>query len=660
MCGIFGVWERRGAPIRATDLARATRALAHRGPDDEGFYLWDRASGGRLFGGPQADSVGSLEAGADRAELGFGFRRLSILDLSPAGHQPMRTPDGRFTLVFNGEVYNHAELRAELSSRGCVFRSSSDSEVVLAAFATWGPECTRRFNGMWAIAIWDAARESLWLSRDRFGVKPLLYAVREDTFLFASEAKAIAAYRPDTTRPDVGALAAFVGWNQLPSEADGRTSFVGLQALPPGCSAEITRERVRVTRYYELPAAANEALSPVGAIEAYGQLFSDAVALRLEADVPVGTCLSGGLDSSSIVAQAGALRNWTRGSEQPGQHTFSAVYGGSGQWDETSFIDTVVSHTGATSHRVVPTADRLRAEMDSLLWHQEQPFGTPSIFAQWCVMKLVRETGVTVLLDGQGADEVLGGYLPMIAAAASSELPLHPFRALRIAREAAAGVGAAATGTLLRALAWRLPAALQRSAATAVLRQRARILNRSWSARARDEYQDSIGPSRGDFDEYLRYSTTHRLLHLLRFEDRNSMAHSVEGRTPFLDYRLVELSFGSARRARLQHGWTKWVLRKAVEPILPGSIVWRRGKVGFETPERTWVERLLVDRPDAQVLDPLSDVVNVDAARDVLRRARAGSPEGEVSGLAWRLLLAASWRLQWQSGAVAAPARSAA
>lgn len=655
MCGIFGIWHHDGRAVDLGALERATSALRHRGPDDEGYLLVATRTGRTaLCGGPATPAALGLPRlsalAGEHFDLALGFRRLAILDLSPAGHQPMPSPDGRHWLIFNGEIYNYLELRAELQALGHSFRTGSDTEVILAAYAAWGPACLRRFNGMWALALWQAAGRALFLARDRFGVKPLYTTnTPNGTFAFASEIKALAAAGVASFQPDALAIAAYVTQGRYPSARAGATFWTGVRALPAAHYALVRGQTWSTQRYWDLPLTAGPPTDQATATATYRALFDDAVRLRLRADVAVGTCLSGGLDSSSIVAVAGELmrREHAVILERLGDHqqTFSAIYDQNGRWDERVHIAPVLARTGAAGNNIVPTAARLWSDLDRLIYHQDEPFAGTSIFAQWCVMGLARERGVTVLLDGQGADEVLGGYRPFGPLLGELLRGGHPGRALAAARAIGGVTGLPQLPLLIRALIGQAPA-------PALLRLRRYRLDGYVAAAA---LRPDLGPAllaeeADDATPYLAGRTLQQHLArlvvedslptLLRYEDRNSMAFAREARVPFLDYRLVEYAFTAAAPWRVHAGWTKWIQRQTMADRLPSTVVWRRDKVGFETPELAWLragQDHLLDR-----LTPggrLADYLDVPAARAAVPRLLAAGQ----TALVWRWVNLAGW-----------------
>jgi len=627
MCGIFGVWHRDGATVDRSRLVAATRALRHRGPDDEGFLV---------------------ESAYKPDDVALGFRRLAIQDLTPLGHQPMGSEDGRWWMVFNGEIYNHQSLRPALARAGWNFQSSGDAETLLAAFAHWGPSCLSRLNGMWAFAIWDRNARELTLARDRFGVKPLFLRVSPDRVLFASEAKAIFTYEGRHPPPDPLAGARFVAEEALPDPGKGETFFQGLEMLPPGTFAVVRPDSVHRTRWYRLPAddVVPAVHSEEAAVAAYRELLEDAVRVRLLSDVPVGTCLSGGLDSSAIVGVITHLRG--RGERHPalgngGTRTFSAIYDEMGPFNEEEHIQAAIHANGALGAFCRPDAVGLESELDRLIWHQEEPFLSTSIYAQWCVMRLVREAGngVTVLLDGQGADEALGGYRPfdVLAADAWRRSGGGPAAAWRAARE----IGDTAphrVARVARAALWRSPPGVRRSVLRLRRRSRAVPLRADLrgllaSAAPYTVRKDSLQAHLRDLTERVS------LPHLLRYEDRNSMAFGIEARVPFVDYRLLELAFGPGRDLRFKDGWTKWLLREAAAGVVPESIRWRRDKVGFATPESKWLTALLERRPDLVGVEASREFLSPAPVRRLAEHWRRGGA-GERA-LLWRCVMIELW-----------------
>jgi asparagine synthase (glutamine-hydrolysing) len=572
MCDICGFIA--PTPVAAAAILAMTKLAKHRGPNDEG-YLLVAAPGATpaTLGGPDtpADAyrssapfapVGAIHEGRHEAAIALGFRRLSILDLSVLGHQPMSTPDRRFWLVYNGEIYNYAELGAELASLGYRFTSKSDAEVILAAYARWGAACLPRLNGMFAFAIYDAASGELFLARDRFGIKPLYYWFSPGgTLFFASEIKQFTGAPGWRATVNAGRAEQFLATG-LTDDGD-ETMFAGVYHLPPGHSATIATSqvrpdatgRLRAHRWYELkPALCSGAFDDAAA--EYRRLLSDSVRLQLRADVPVGSCLSGGIDSSSIVClinrqlrSQGAVAN---------QKTFSAR-ADEPAFDESPWIAEVVKATGVDARFVTPSAAQLQLAADTLAWHQDEPIASTSFFAEWSVYRLVAETGVTVMLDGQGADEALAGYHSFFA----------PYLA-SLVRERRFGY------------AWREMQAFKRrhgySEARAV-RGVARVL-----ALESDPQFASV------FALSYAQLTHSNLQMMLRCADRSSMAHSVESRVPFLDHRVVELSLGLPDEFKIGGGVTKRVLRAAMSGVLPDRIRDRVDKIGFETPEPLWMK----------------------------------------------------------------------
>lgn len=567
-------------------LEAMTGSLAHRGPDGEGYVLLAAREQEKPLAVTGALS-GVLGARLEGFSVGLGHRRLAIIDLTQLGHQPMGTEDGRLWITYNGEVYNAPELRRELSALGHRFRSTTDSEVVLEGYRRWGRECLARLNGMFAFAIWDGRDRTLACARDRFGIKPFYYRQDQQRFLFASEIKALVQDPGFRRRPNDRMVYDYLTLSLL--DHTDETCFEGIRQLRPGewmtvHAATGGGPLVQRERWWQLP----EGIEPVGPDEAAvrtRELLEDSVRLELRADVPIGSCLSGGLDSSSIVCLMSRLL-----AGGPPQ-TFSSC-DPAPRFDERPYIRSVIAKTGVTNQEVFPDCQELIEHLPEILWHQDEPFAGTSILAQWAVMRAVGRAGVKVLLDGQGADELLCGY-PSHAGSRLADL-IRSGRWLTGLREWAAwrrvhgGLQSAALAGLVRGLLPAGPARWLRSRVTA---------ERTWLARdfARREDERS-GPeqvpppsARSVLGAHHVRSLTQDLPALLHYEDRNSMAFGVEARVPFLDHRLVEWLVRLPPDLKLRKGMTKVVLREALAGILPEQVRQRPDKMGFVTPEDDWL-----------------------------------------------------------------------
>jgi asparagine synthase (glutamine-hydrolysing) len=537
MCGITGFW----GPPDAGVLAAMTEVICHRGPDDRGDYETDVAS--------------------------LGFRRLAIIDLV-GGHQPMVTEDGLVHLVYNGEVYNYRELRGELEAAGQVFTTVSDSEVVLRAYVAWGPAAFARFNGMWALAILDRREEPrLVLSRDHFGIKPLYVAEAGGRLLFASEIKSL-LHAPDVaaaTAPDEQWVHDYL----VAGVHDHRpeTAFRGVRNLPPATYAIVSAAGIEETRYWTPRVSSDGSADPAE----FRRLFELAVERRLVADVPVGTCLSGGLDSSSIVSvMSRLLAEHVPDATSMGERlkVFSAVFDGD-PIDEREYIDVVLDASGAEPHWIRPTSQQFVDELDRLVWHQEEPIVSTGPYAQWCVMREARGE-VTVLLDGQGGDELLAGYVPYQVVYLRQLWRERRWRTLTKEAWAARDV----VGPLVRRR----------------LADRRRRLELGKVLRPAFRKKSPPSPRSDDLKERLLQDlTTFSLPSLLRYEDRNSMAHALESRVPFLDQELVDYVLALPADAIIRGGWSRAILRDGLTGVLPEKVRLRRWKVGFTTPETRWL-----------------------------------------------------------------------
>lgn len=605
MCGIgalFDPWGQTESGRIERDIRQLMAPIAHRGPDGEGVY------------------VEALETHPYR--LAFGHRRLAILDLSPGGHQPMAWGN-RYVISFNGEIYNYRELRLALSAQGFSFRTDSDTEVLLAAYAAWGEAMLDRLNGMWAFVLWDRVERRLLASRDRFGIKPLLWSMNAGLLQIASEPVQLIQFEPDP-RVDLNELGAYLYAGKVGAEP-ARTFVAGLQALPPGsllrCSVQ--EPLPKVEPWYSLQSSV-AATDSQHASSAYGGLLEDAVRLRLRSDVPVGSCLSGGLDSTAVVMLAARLRTPAAGP----LHCIHAL-ANEPALDESHFARTVADSVWARLHCVAPDRDQVWQSMDTVIKAQQEPFASPSIFLQYFVMAEARRQGCTVMLDGQGADETLLGYskyiTPVLIQAWRQAGPAGIAMALRQSFRSRSQLTTLAVGQLLAGMLLAAPRGQ-------LARRRMGFLKLSFAS-SRSLY-GRISHAAGDPLQTQLLDIFHtNLPALLRYEDRNSMAHSIEARLPFLDYRVVEAALAMPVEARIHNGWSKYPLRST--SLLPDEVRWRTTKLAFNAPDRTWLGGSPQMR-DRVLNSPLiSDIAN----RRHLERSWSGLTLLEQ----WRLFNVASW-----------------
>lgn len=579
MCGLVALTN-TGA---SANFLAALQALEHRGPDDSGWLSWT----------PGAVAQAGRAPTLPQGRVLLGHQRLSILDLSALGHQPMSSADGRYHLVYNGEVYNYRELRLELEQQGCVFHSQSDSEVLLQALIVWGKQALLRLRGMFAFVLLDTVQERLLAGRDFFGIKPLFYARWFGGFAFASELSALQSL-PGISR-DLNAAAAY---NYLLSGVTDRgdSTFVqGIRQLPAAhwLELDIAQDRiVACERYWRIDLAVRKKISFEQACHAVREKFLESVALHLRSDVPVGAALSGGIDSSAIVC---AIRHLH---PQQEIHTFTFVSEEAAS-NEEHWADIVNQHCHAVAHKIHCSEADLLADLPRLLACQGEPFGSTSIYAQHRVFQAAAAAGIKVMLDGQGADEMLAGYVS--------------YQGSRLASLVAAGRYAQAWQFAQAAGSWpgRSPAQLWRAAVAELLPDGLRGVARRASGRRlpppgirRDWLQasgvDPIPPAARKLPapDYLRARLLETLENsslpaLLRYEDRNSMAFSVESRVPFLHVDFVELVYALPEDYLIgRDGTSKHIFREAMRGLVPDVILDRRDKIGFATPENLWLRRL--------------------------------------------------------------------
>jgi asparagine synthase (glutamine-hydrolysing) len=533
-------------------MAAILATLARRGPDAEGLFRDE--------------------------SITLGHRRLSIIDLSADGNQPMRYRDS--VIVFNGEIYNYVELREELRGLGHQFSTTSDTEVILHAFEEWGEQCLERFLGMWAFALYLTKDRRLFLARDRFGIKPLYYFQSKERFVFCSEIKGIlaAGITPRVNRKIM--MASLVtGWEDFSEE----TFFEGIYQLLPGqlCWYDFGTHRLTFTQYYALDKRIGHEASP----EEFIDLLKNSVEIHLRSDVPVGTCLSGGLDSSVIASLASDLYG------QASKERFKSVTAQSTAQssDETEYARQVVDFKNLEWYVTRPSYEDFAAGYEECLRAQDEPLGGPRVFMQYSVMKTARQAGVKVMLDGQGGDEILLGYeryYPAVFWSLASRLQW--FNLLREYRLAVNN-----SRLTHRLLAMYAVYFLLKPVRKGVARRRAGFLKPEYVLPAMtllDEYDESYFDLRKlQAAEISRF----QLPHLLHYEDRNSMVHSIEARVPYLDHRCVEAAVSLPIEDKIRGGYTKYTLRRFCAEILPSTIAWRKNKMAFGAPEEDWLARHL-------------------------------------------------------------------
>lgn len=560
MCGIAGIISKE-QNFKAQDLQAALRCLQHRGPDHEGQWI------------------------NDEKNIALGHRRLSIIDLSEAASQPM-IYEGRFVIVHNGELYNYIEIKNELQQKGFSFKTNSDTEVIAAAYSQWNKECLQRFDGMFSFAIWDIKTRTLFAARDRFGEKPFFFFFDEKQFLFASEMKALWIMGVEK-RVNPGMLYNFltIGYTSNPAEPQ-ETFFENTRKLPAASFLfySFDTHQLEIERYWDIdPTTKN--ISDEAAIEKFSQLLKDSVSKRLRSDVAIGTSLSGGLDSSAIVAYCDDVA-----SGQYSHKCFTASFSGF-EKDETAEAKKLAEQYGLQHHLVSINENEIVSLMERVMQSQEEPFTSSSPLAQFKVYEAAKANGVTVLLDGQGADEILAGYHKYYSWY-WRELFTRDIKRLRQELNAARLLGIREEFSLKHKIAALFPEFTAGILEGRKIREAFTMegLNPDFAfSNKRNLYYTT--PASFNLNGILSYNTmVNGLEELLRLADRNSMAHGTEVRLPYLSHQLVEFLFSLPSHLKIRDGWTKWLLRKATENKLPAEIAWRKDKVGFEPPQQKWME----------------------------------------------------------------------
>lgn len=620
MCGIFGVLNFNEVSADFKSLQAAVNIISHRGPDDEGYAVFNTYNNKseERYGDTSAIKKGShiLSDSPESFNLAFGFRRLSILDLSVNGHQPFFNREKNICMIFNGEVYNYIEIREELISKGYSFFTGTDTEVIMNAYIEWGEDCLSRFNGMWGIALFDIRKNILFCTRDRFGVKPFYYFKDENRFVFASELKSIIEYfKSDPSfRKELNKENVYDYFVYNFADHTENTFIKNIKHLLPSHFIKIQGREFSVKKYFSLEVNKELGTYDESRFEniktKFSELIYDSVKLRLRSDVPVGTCLSGGLDSSTVVTLIDKIlenNNTLSNKSDKGrrQNTFSAVYDDA-SIDERNFIEEIVKSTESNSHYVFPDKADFLKDADDFIFQLDEPFGGTSPYAQWNVMRLARENNVTVLLDGQGADESLGGYEVYFGFLYSNLFNKGNYVSLfsELMKNFRKGFEIS-----VRGMKYYMNSKNRNLKSSSSGYYNLDFL-KSHTDRNILEYRTKDNLNQKLYEDLTQYI----LPSLLRFEDRNAMKFSIESRTPFLDYRIIKLLFGSEGIYKMHNGWSKWILRNSVKELVPSNVVWRRDKKGFPTPERKWMMKIKEDflLSVNENRDELSEYLNID------------------------------------------------
>lgn len=652
MCGIFGILNTQ-SPIKIELLKKIGDALRHRGPDDEGFLLANLHTREVLpCSGTDSSSDSHLrQIDSDlngKFNFAFGHQRLAILDLSIAGHQPMADDSKRLWLTYNGEIYNYIELREQLRAKGYLFHTGTDTEIILMAYQEWGEKMLTKLIGMFAFSLLDLDRNLMFCARDFFGIKPFYYSLDEHNFAFASEPKALLDIPWVSRTVDSGRLYEFLRYGFSDYGAD--TLFGKIKQLQAGHFLKIsysnsgTKFDVEIAPYWQIIINNRQEMSFDESARHLRDLFIQNISMHLRSDVPVGVCLSGGIDSSAILM---VMRQILGTNEAI--HAFSYIAADS-SFNEEKWANMVAQASGVIHHKVEPSAHDLISDIDNLIRAQDEPMATTSVFAQRSLFRCAHEAGIKVMLDGQGADEIMGGYHSLVAARLSSMI--HQFdwlSAFRFFRQGSSSMENYRLRLLLTAAGRLLPQFLQNKLRYGLNEgPTPRWLNKKWFE-SRGVILDLRYPPVGKNmfrEEALAFIEHLSLPQLLRWEDRNSMAFSVESRVPFLTPEFVQFTLSLPDNYLIdQSGCTKAVFRKAMRGIVLDEVLDRKDKIGFATPEHQWMTELhpIIEKALTMNIKTgnMFPFLNPSACKDELKRLTRGNVRH--TGIPWRILNTILW-----------------
>ena len=612
MCGIAGIISPKKKFVQPSSLKTMSDTLSHRGPDGEGFWINEENT------------------------AGLSHRRLAIIDLTDAAAQPMHYLN-RYSIVYNGEIYNYKELKSDLQKAGYNFTTQSDTEVILASFDFYKENCVKYFDGMFSFAIWDEKLNELFCARDIFGEKPFYYFLDNDVFAFASEMKALWAVGV-TKSADEKMMVNYLALGQVQHAGNkSQTFYKHIFSLPPAHTGVLSLSTMHfsLSRYRDINKQNCIAISEKQAVEKLDQLIQNSVTRRLRSDVAIGSSLSGGLDSSTIayfIQQKAAAK-------KSDFKTFSAVFPGFDK-DESSFINELCNKFELNNFTVTPNAEGFLKDFEKLCYHQEEPFPSSSIYAQYKVYELAAANDIKVLLDGQGADEILGGYSKYLHWYLQEIAAKGNYSEVKKQRILLQKANNPLRWNFKNILAAYLPShtalALEKREYKKIV-ESAFIHNKLLIKIKGKEWQGIYKPVVTKLNDILYHNTMqHGLEELLRFADRNSMAHGTEVRLPFLNYELVNFIFSLPSSFKIKDGFTKYILRKTMTGKIPDNILWNTNKIGFETPQKSWMENKQVQEMIFFSKEKLvkDDILNASVLKNKIEPKHAH----EAENLDWRLL----------------------
>jgi asparagine synthase (glutamine-hydrolysing) len=586
MCGISCIINQKNFAVEQNEIKRMNDLIAHRGPDSEGFYHGSNFS--------------------------LGHRRLSIIGLGKEGHQPMDF-QSKYILSFNGEIYNYIEIKLELEKTGYTFNTNTDTEVILAAYDKWGDKCVDRFNGMWSFVIYNIADNILFCSRDRFGIKPFYFSETNSKFVFGSEIKQILPFlKKVEVNKELLIDFLIVGFE----EHTNNTFFKDVVKLPAGSNLtyDLSTHKYEIKSYYTISInQSNSSLNEQDSVKLYKSVLEDAIKLRMRSDVKVGTCLSGGLDSSSVSAISAEIYN-----SEGGNNKFNAIHAKSTEknTDESNFAQQVGEHCNLNLNVLEPTIEDFKSKINEVIYTQEEPFGSPSIFMQYFVMEKAKEINCKVMLDGQGGDETLLGYEKYYPAY------LLSLGGVKMVKEFfnSSKNSKLSKIDLLKYSFYFTKYGIRKK----LLERKNRFIKTEYIKNFESKRLKELSNSYLNIEKLQKFEIKYtQLPHLLKYEDKNSMRNSIETRLPFIDYKVLETALSIKHQFKINNGWTKYVLRKAVENILPKTIVWRKNKLGFNAPETSWLNSLepemLKELKGSKILNEVIDFSKLSMGSITLR-----------------------------------------